>query len=93
MPRFISGDRRTVVELINLSLTGTGRDGRWFRVTRDGFFIAEVRTCAELGRLVNLADLSEVLALAAHALRRRVNALLRLEPPQPDHDRVRHVIL
>jgi hypothetical protein len=49
------------VETIRLSLTGTGRDGHWFRITHRGFFYAEVRTCAELGKLVDLADLKEVL--------------------------------
>jgi hypothetical protein len=29
--------------------SGTGRNGDWFRIRRDGFFIAEVRTSAELG--------------------------------------------
>jgi hypothetical protein len=49
---------RTVVDTIRLSLTGHGRDGHWFRIARVGFFHAEVRTCAELRRFVNLADLS-----------------------------------
>jgi hypothetical protein len=62
LARFVTSDGRTVVDTIRLSLTGTGRDGHWYRIKHDGFFYAEVRTCAELGRLVNLADLREVLA-------------------------------
>jgi hypothetical protein len=61
LPRFVTSDGRTVVDVISLTLTGTGRDGRWFRIRHDGYFYAEVRTCAELGRLVNLADLRELL--------------------------------
>lgn len=67
MPKFVTSDGRTVVETIRLSLTGTGRDGQWFRIKHNGFFYAEVRTCAELGQLINLADLRELLARRAAA--------------------------
>ena len=81
MPRFVSSDGRTVVDLITLSLTGSDRDGKWLRVTRDGWFHAEVRTCAELARIVDLADLRETLACLLS--RRR-----RAGPEVPEHDAV-----
>jgi hypothetical protein len=61
LPRFVTSDGRTVVDLITLSATGSGRDGQWFRITCNGWFYAEVRTCTALGQLVDLAELREVL--------------------------------
>lgn len=49
----------TVAHLITLSQTGRGRDGQWFGIRHDGWFFAEVRTCAQLCELVNLPDLRE----------------------------------
>jgi hypothetical protein len=60
MPRrFVTGDGRTRVDAISLSATGTGRDGEWLRVTSDGFFVGQVRSCRDLAKLVDLADLKE----------------------------------
>jgi hypothetical protein len=46
-----------VVDVIRLSLTGTGRDGTWLRIRRRGFWVADVRTVAELAAFVPLASL------------------------------------
>ena len=56
------------MDVIRLTLTGTNQDGEWFRVRRDGWLIGRVRTCRQLSRLVDLADLRE--ALLAPARRR-----------------------
>jgi hypothetical protein len=45
------------VDVIRLSLTGTGRDGTWLRIRRGGFWIADVRTVAELEAFVPLGSL------------------------------------
>jgi hypothetical protein len=55
--RFTSADGDWVVDVIRLSLTGDGRDGECFRVSRCGFFVAEARTLEELGRYVDPARL------------------------------------
>jgi hypothetical protein len=49
------------VDLIRLTATSDHRDGEWLRVHRDGFFVAEVRTVAELAGQVDLAELEEAL--------------------------------
>jgi hypothetical protein len=46
--RYRSKDGCWTVTPISLSLTGTGRDGDWLRVSYPGMFVAEVRTLAEL---------------------------------------------
>lgn len=46
-----------VVDVIRLSLTGTGRDGTWLRIRRRGFWIADVRTVAEIEAFLPLAGL------------------------------------
>ena len=55
MARFITSDGRTGVDEISLSLTGTGRDGHWFRVTRDGYFYADVRNDLPCCRILTTA--------------------------------------
>jgi len=58
--RCISRDGTTVVEHIQLSSTGTGRDGEWLRVKRHGYHVGDVRTVGELAGLgIDLADLRE----------------------------------
>jgi hypothetical protein len=72
--RFRSTDGEWVVDVIRLSLTGDHRDGECFRVTRHGFFVAEVKTIDELRQHVDPAELEEVLAhggSAAHLLQVR----------------------
>jgi hypothetical protein len=59
--RFRSIDGEWVVDVIRLSLTGDHSDGERFRVTRYGFFVAEVKTIDELRQYVDPAELEEVL--------------------------------
>jgi transposase InsO family protein len=61
--RLKSGDGRWRVDLIRHTATSDHRDGEWLRVHRDGFFVAEVRTVAELGDYVDVAELEEALFL------------------------------
>jgi hypothetical protein len=59
--RCVSRDGTTTVECIQLSCTGTGRDGEWLRVKRGGYHLADVRTVRELAALgIDVADLTEV---------------------------------
>ncbi len=58
--RYTNSDGHTVVDVIDLSLTGTGRDGTWFRVKQYGFFAGEVRTRAELVKLIGHAAVNEL---------------------------------
>lgn len=58
-----------VVDVIRLSLTGTGRDGTWLRIRRRGYWIADVRTVAEVAAFLPLASL-EPDALASRQYRR-----------------------
>lgn len=52
-------DGTTIVDVIRLSCTGTGRDGEWLRVRRGGYHVADVRTVAELVSLgIDLTDLT-----------------------------------
>ena len=60
--RFRSIDGEWVVDVIRLSLTGDHSDGERFRVTRYGFFVAEVKTIDELRQHVDPAELEEALA-------------------------------
>ena len=69
--RLRSKDGTWRVDLISLSWTGDGRDGPRFRITRNGYFVAEVRTLAELARYVDPADLEETLIRLGHPSRRR----------------------
>lgn len=46
-----------MIDVIRLSLTGTGRDGTWLRIRRRGFWIADVRTVAEVEAFLPLASL------------------------------------
>ena len=57
--RLKSRDGRWRVDLIRLTATSDHRDGAWLRVHRDGFFVAELRTIAELAAHVDLAELEE----------------------------------
>lgn len=66
--RYVNSDGRTVVDLIRLTLTGTNKDGEWFRVSRDGWLVGRVRTREQLARLVDLADLREALRALAPRL-------------------------
>ena len=54
-----SADGRWRVDLIRLTATSDHRDGAWLRVCRDGFFVAEVRTVAELSEHLDVAELHE----------------------------------
>jgi hypothetical protein len=66
--RFRGIDGEWVVDVIRLSLTGDHRDGERFRVTRHGFFVAEVKTIDELRQHVDPAELEEVLAHGGSAV-------------------------
>lgn len=55
--RVRSADGDWVIDVVRLSLTGTGRDGEWFRLSRRGWFVAELQSVAELAELVDLATL------------------------------------
>jgi hypothetical protein len=57
--RLKSRDGRWRVGLIRLTATSDHRDGEWLRAHRDGFFVAEVRTVAELAAHVDLAEMEE----------------------------------
>lgn len=46
--RFVSSDGQVVVDIIDLTGTGTGRDGVWLRLKRHGTFAGEFRTTDEL---------------------------------------------
>lgn len=54
-----------VIDVIRLSLTGTGRDGEWLRISRWGLHIADVRTVDELVQYVDFSELQAVLAWVA----------------------------
>jgi hypothetical protein len=54
--RVRSADGEWVIDVIRLSLTGTGRDGEWLRVSWWGWFVAELRSVAELATVVDLAQ-------------------------------------
>jgi hypothetical protein len=56
--QLVTGYKTTVIVVIALTATGTGRDGDWLRVSRHGMHVADVRTVAELAGLgIDLADL------------------------------------
>ena len=63
-----SKDGHWRVDLIRLSDTGTNRDGEWIRITRRGYFVAEVRTVEELARYVDPAELEEALLAGSNLL-------------------------
>jgi hypothetical protein len=66
--RFRSIDGEWVVDVIRLSLTGDHRDGECFRVTRYGFFVAEVKTIDELRQHIDPAELEEALGHGGSAV-------------------------
>ena len=66
--RFRTTDGEWVVDVIRLSLTGDHRDGDRFRVTRHGFFVAEVKTIDELRQHVDPAELEEALTRGGSAV-------------------------
>jgi hypothetical protein len=57
--RFTSADGRWIVDVIWLSLTGNHRDGECFRIARDGYFVGEARTVAELADYLDITCLTE----------------------------------
>lgn len=57
--RWRSRDGRWRVDIIELAGSADHRDGERFRISRDGYFIAEVRTVDELREHVDLACLEE----------------------------------
>lgn len=73
--RFRSADGEWVIDVIHLSLTGNNRDGERYRIRHLGWFIAELRTIAELRKYVDLARLEEVLAWRMLRLLRHVSAM------------------
>ena len=58
--RLASRDGMWIVDLIQLSLTGTGRDGDWLRVSQYEYFTAEVRAWSDLARYLDADDLQRV---------------------------------
>jgi hypothetical protein len=52
-----SCDGECIIDVICLTLTGTGRDGEWLRISRWGVHVADVRTVAELAEYVELGRL------------------------------------
>ena len=66
--RFRSSVGEWVVDVIRLSLTSNNRDAEWFRVSRWGSHVADVRTVDELREYMDLAELEED-ALARIVLR------------------------
>jgi hypothetical protein len=66
--RYRSPDGVWTVDVIHLTLTGTGRDGERLRVKRRASFEAELRTIDELRAYVDPADLEEE-AFARRVLR------------------------
>jgi hypothetical protein len=57
------------VEVVQLSLTPDRRDGTWIRVPLHGFFVADIRTVAELAQWIELAELEEALTPASSRVR------------------------
>jgi hypothetical protein len=54
------------VEVVHLSVTSDKRDGEWLRVSYCGWWVADVRTVAELEQWFPVADLEpDELVLAA----------------------------
>jgi hypothetical protein len=66
--RFRSIDGEWVVDVIRLSLTGDHRDGECFRVSRHGFFVAEVKAIDELRQHIDPAELEEALVHGGSAV-------------------------
>jgi hypothetical protein len=52
-----SCDGEWVIDVICLTVTGTGRDGDWLRISRWGVHVADVRTVAELAEYADLGRL------------------------------------
>jgi hypothetical protein len=58
--RWMISDGQWIVELIQLTATGNGRDGAWLRVTHHGVYVGEARDWDGVARLgVDIADLRE----------------------------------
>jgi hypothetical protein len=57
--RWRTADGQWCVDAIRLSATPDSRDGDWLRVRWRGYWKADVRTVAELARLVPLDQLAE----------------------------------
>jgi hypothetical protein len=57
--RWRTADGQWCVDAIRLSATPDRRDGDWLRVRWRGYWKADVRTVAELARLVPLDQLAE----------------------------------
>jgi hypothetical protein len=73
--RWRTADGQWCVDAIRLSATPDRRDGEWLRVRWLGYWKADVRTVAELARLVPLDWLQEALLLVRAArFRQEVNA-------------------
>jgi hypothetical protein len=54
----MSSDGKWVVDLVQLTVTGNGRDGDWLRVSHRGFFVGEARDWTGVVRLgVDVSDL------------------------------------
>lgn len=68
--RWRTADGQWCVDAIHLSATPDRRDGEWLRVRWRGYWKADVRTIAELARLVPLDRLQEA-PLAVRAVRFR----------------------
>jgi hypothetical protein len=58
--KWVSSDGQWRVDLVRLSLTGTGRDGEWLRVTEYGFYAGEVRARDDLACYLDPDDLRRV---------------------------------
>lgn len=49
------------VEIVRLTETPNKRDGEWIRLRQYGFYVADLRSVAELERYVALAELQDAL--------------------------------
>lgn len=54
-----SRDGRYTVEVVQLSVTPNRQDGKRIRLKFCGYYVADVRSVAELSEHVDLADLEE----------------------------------
>lgn len=71
--RWASSEGRWIVDRIHLSLTGTGRDGEWLRVSEYGYFAVKVRAWEDLARFP--FDRGELTALADGLRLRRARGI------------------
>jgi hypothetical protein len=56
-----SADGQWRVDVINLTVTPNHHDGAWLRISRWGWWVADVRTIGELRDYLDPADLAEAL--------------------------------